>query len=298
MDVLWLSTRKCEDLSSSSQQGIITALDGAGVEVTFVGPTSNGNQQFSNCKHIQLTQQQIWGRRTSSFAKKVKLWLHHHIANFQVILVEWPLVHYLQSILRQTRQPIILIDRSPPADQTILAKFQWRHWKEAWMEVEKGNFVAGTVVSHVHRQFIWSKLVSEPKCIEIKAGVQQISSTPVEYTKPVKMVYHGRLDKHRGISYLIELSKQADLLNILHTLTFYGDGNALTIIERCESDSVIYGGKLGHEEMIDTLKQHHVGLLPMPPNEVWVTASPLKQSEYLAAGLPILGISHPGHFLE
>jgi len=46
------------------------------------------------------------------------------------------------------------------------------------------------------------------------------------------------------------------------------------------------------------LAKHHVGLLPMPATKVWRLASPLKRSEYLAAGLLVLGVDHDGHRLE
>ena len=42
----------------------------------------------------------------------------------------------------------------------------------------------------------------------------------------------------------------------------------------------------------------HLGLLPMPDREVWRLASPLKRSEYLAAGLSVFGIEHNGHALD
>ena len=35
----------------------------------------------------------------------------------------------------------------------------------------------------------------------------------------------------------------------------------------------------------------------MPPISAWTIASPLKRSEYLASGLAVLGVDHPGHHL-
>jgi hypothetical protein len=36
----------------------------------------------------------------------------------------------------------------------------------------------------------------------------------------------------------------------------------------------------------------------MPPSRVWTLASPLKRSEYLAAGLLVYGIDHSGHQIQ
>ena len=54
---------------------------------------------------------------------------------------------------------------------------------------------------------------------------------------------------------------------------------------------------MSHEELAKHLSSAHVGLLPMPDDQAWRLASPLKLSEYAASGLAILGIDHSGHQL-
>ena len=46
------------------------------------------------------------------------------------------------------------------------------------------------------------------------------------------------------------------------------------------------------------LEKQHIGLLPMPASRIWSIASPLKRSEYLAAGLLVYGIDHSGHRID
>jgi hypothetical protein len=50
--------------------------------------------------------------------------------------------------------------------------------------------------------------------------------------------------------------------------------------------------------MATHLQEQHIGLLPMPDTPVWSLASPLKRSEYLAAGLLVYGVNHEGHKLD
>ncbi len=52
------------------------------------------------------------------------------------------------------------------------------------------------------------------------------------------------------------------------------------------------------QEIPTHLEQQHIGLLPMPASRVWSLASPLKRSEYLAAGLLVYGMDHSGHQIE
>ena len=46
------------------------------------------------------------------------------------------------------------------------------------------------------------------------------------------------------------------------------------------------------------MASYDVGFLPMPEDNIWSVASPLKRSEYLASGMAICGIDHQGHAIE
>ena len=56
-------------------------------------------------------------------------------------------------------------------------------------------------------------------------------------------------------------------------------------------------GAIDQSALAKHLGACHLGLLPMPNRSVWALASPLKRSEYLAAGLSVFGIEHDGHAL-
>lgn len=299
MEVLWLSTRKVEDLSASTQQGILTMLRNASVNVKFVGPISSRPVHFADCEHIQLPQLQSWGRRTSSFAKHLRAWLAKETIVADVILVDWTLVHFVQSSLSQLDIPKILIDRSPPGDAGLLAKLQWRHWKAAWSAVALGQIQAGCVVSTAHSDLVSSSLGVPQENIDIlPAGISMISHSNRLLSRPIQLVYHGRLDKNRGLQQMVDFVKSAIGNGLDLNLTLFGEGNLVTSIHSIPSDHIHYGGRIEHNKILEELEHFHFGLLPMPATKVWSVASPLKQNEYLAAGLPILGIDHQGHRLE
>ena len=50
-----------------------------------------------------------------------------------------------------------------------------------------------------------------------------------------------------------------------------------------------------HNDVLAELKNHHIGILPMPATKIWELASPLKRGEYVASGLLIVGLDHQGH---
>ena len=81
----------------------------------------------------------------------------------EVVLIDWPLF----KIAKQIKQPVVLIDRGPPADSGILAKLQWRPWRKAWSKANKG-----TTVSPAHSRFVMKETKSTGKSIQkIPAGV-------------------------------------------------------------------------------------------------------------------------------
>lgn len=299
MDILWLSIRKRDDLSSSTQQGILSVLTSHGHSVRFVGPASPIGQGFLDCEYIDLPQKNKWGRRTSSFAKEVKRWLDVEQPKCDAIFLDWPLYTYLRSRLTHLSAPKILIDRSPPASNGILSLLQWRHWKQAWKAASNGSFSAGCVVSASHSDFVTSRC-GTPQCpiITIAAGVSTFSEQPRTLSQPLQLVYHGRLDANRGLSHIIEFAKKSRHLGVDVQLTLYGTGDYVQTLKNHQDEVVRYGGNIEQHRMHQELERFHFGLLPMPATKVWSIASPLKQNEYLAAGLPILGIDHAGHQID
>ena len=113
-----------------------------------------------------------------------------------------------------------------------------------------------------------------------------------------KFVYHGRLDKHRGILEFMKHIVAWNDIGIASQLTLIGEGSAVSDINKRiakHPDLFTLKGRIPHQEVLEELKNHHIGILPMPASKVWKLASPLKRGEYLASGLMIVGLDHQGH---
>ena len=112
-------------------------------------------------------------------------------------------------------------------------------------------------------------------------------------------MYHGRLDKHRGVLALPILAQKIQSKRNCK-LTLIGEGDVFDQFQKMKEEFSwleVYP-TLPQMELAKILQDQHIGLLPMPKTKVWSLASPLKRSEYLASGLLVFGIEHSGHTLE
>jgi glycosyltransferase involved in cell wall biosynthesis len=169
--------------------------------------------------------------------------------------------------------------------------------------VDRGVFSDGFVVSEAHASFA-GKYCRRGKCIHIlPAGVDtelfQPNSKPTDLQAP-SFVYHGRLDKHRGVLALPLLIQRLRTSGKSATLTLIGEGDAERSLQNIANDNswISIIGTLEKKELASQLASHDIGLLPMPDSTVWRLASPLKRSEYLSSGLLVYGIEHAGNRLS
>ena len=102
--------------------------------------SSHGNMWLCPDQLYQGEGLQRWQKRIRGFKE-------HKNQQFDLIIIDWPLVSPLGTFLSSMGYPLVLMDRSPPADASILASLQWRVWKKAWKMVAKGVFKMGFAVS-------------------------------------------------------------------------------------------------------------------------------------------------------
>ena len=114
----------------------------------------------------------------------------------------------------------------------------------------------------------------------------------------IRMVYHGRVDNSRNLMLLPRILEGLQQKGIDATLHIHGIGDATNRLENISLDGLEVTGLITQSELANLLSSYDVGLLPMPVNEVWNLASPLKRSEYLASGLAVCGVDHSGHQLK
>ena len=303
LNICWVTVRKVNDLCSTTTLSLAQGLVSYGDKLTFLNPDNKEDHQKYPWTHIELFKSKIKGRQSSSIAKSAKKWFNKQLKNnFDIVLIDWQIAKFLLPFLEKRGYNVILIDRSPPADVSLFAKLQWRYWKSAWKYVLNGKISAGCVVSNAHKNFVSQNFPIPLERIHVlPAGVDPelfVNEKKVSIESEIRLVYHGRLDKHRGVLALPMLAHKLQS-NTNTKLTMIGEGDAfeqLKMIEKQNTWLKIYP-KMKHKDVAKILNTQHIGLLPMPDSKVWSLASPLKRSEYLSSGLLVYGIKHDGHTL-
>tara|TARA_B100000683_G_scaffold275495_1_gene326476 strand:+ start:25 stop:1329 length:1305 start_codon:yes stop_codon:yes gene_type:complete len=307
MRILWASVRDLrQDLCATTQASLVKGLAQRGHNVTFVSPGS-ASESIQGVEHVSVSVKARPGRRSRTIASGI-LARWAELGPHDVVLVEWPLLRHLHKAGVLDDVPWLLVDRSPPADDGLLARLHWFIWRRAWRLARKANRrhegPVGTVVSQAHRRHVQSftKLKDEQVTL-VQAGVDLRRFLPGPERRSTErtlhMVYHGRLDRNRGVLVLPMLHQKAKNAGLDVTLTLMGEGDALGALKRMAtgSDDVHVLGRLPQDEVAHRLGTSHLGLLPMPEHRAWSLASPLKRSEYLASGLIVVGVDHEGHRL-
>ena len=151
-------------------------------------------------QHTGFSQSSIIGLQSRTLAKKMKNWLKNNQLENDSSNCRLAFNQISQSELEGKQIPWILMDRSPPADAGLLASLQWPVWKNAWKRVSKSKSANGCIVSKGHQRLIQSSIdISSDKFSILPAGVDLELFHLGKKNEDLTMVYHGRLDKHRGI---------------------------------------------------------------------------------------------------
>ena len=302
MKLLWITHRKFGDLCATTPIALANGLVELEFDLTIMNPEEDGSHEGSVWKHIGLETNAVRGFQSRSFSKKVLTHLESIELDFDAYIMDWQVGSKVGEFLAQQNRPCFLMDRSPPADLGILAKMQWKDWKDAWKLVKKGLFRSGFVVSNAHLRFvIQSSNIPATNISVLEAGAKlPDDAAPLsrEEDDAWKFVYHGRLDKHRGILEFMKHIVAWNDIGIASQLTLIGEGSAVSDIKMRitkHPDLFTLKGRIPHQEVLGELKNHHIGILPMPATKVWKLASPLKRGEYLASGLMVVGLDHQGH---
>ena len=300
MHVLWLTARSMADLCSTTQRNLMVGLLQQGRRVTFVNGDETVPLEHEAFTHISLPTHARRGFQAKALGKAMGIWLTGQSVSWDstVAVVEWRVVRQVVPVLESAGIPWTLMDRSQPADVGLLGRLQWRPWSLAWRKARQSG-AEGFVVSLAHQAFVAQK-IGHQRTTVLQAGVDLKRFKPEEKRTPFTMIHHGRLDKHRGILACVMLAQKARLEGFEVDLMLIGEGDlkpALLEIARTSSFLHVHPA-MPQPQLAKHLGACHLGLLPMPDRGVWRLASPLKRSEYLAAGLPVFGIDHNGHALD
>ena len=299
MQVMWFSANSVNDMCFTSQRELALGLIKNGYSVQLINKDKVNSHSNYDWDHVSIEYTNIAGLKSSSLAKNMANWLSKQtLADGTVAVVDWRLIAKLHSALSKANIPWILLDRSPPADTGILAKLQWPVWRRAWKLAANSHNAKGTVVSSHHQQYVAEKInISPNKFCQLPVGVDLEVFSPALTNDGLKLIYHGRLDKHRGVLALPMLVRKSISAGLDISLKLIGDGDCYDELQQIakDIDSVSVYPPMTSVEVAQHLRESTIGVLPMPEIDVWAISSPLKRSEYCASGLLIFGIDHNGH---
>ena len=300
MKLLWFTARSFSDLCSTTQYALIKGLLSKGFEVQLLNGDQQAPLENNAFTHIPLSRSLRRGFQASSLAKEMVEWLKNNSPDpsKSMALVEWRVARWVAPVLNELGVRWFLVDRSPPADSGVFGWLQWSVWKNAWKGANREN-IPGFVVSSAHQVFVERKTTHKNTFI-LPAGVDLNLFKPTKKHDVLTMVYHGRLDEHRGLMAAIMFTHKARQAGIQVNLKMIGEGNIEAKLEgiAAEYDYIEMKPKMQQSKVAQEIGACHIGLLPMPERTAWAIASPLKRSEYLASGLCVFGIDHEGHRLE
>jgi len=286
MRVSWLSGRVLgNDLCGTTQSSLADGLVELGHEVFLYSP---GRISTSKFHHIPLQNGRIKGLHSWTVVRALRSNIEE-INKSEHVLIDWR----LHAITPFITTKWTLIDRGPPADRGILSLLQWKQWAKGWNKA-----ACGTAVSRSHANFIHKRTGMPLDGITIlHAGVDVDKFSPGVKSGILKMVYQGRVDRHRGVLLLPKILIALHNRGIKASLNIHGEGDALNKLKQMKIPELFVTSSLDSAELASRQSEYDIGFLPMPKDKVWELASPLKRSEYLASGLVICGIDHPGHRL-
>ena len=301
-DVYWITCRSMADMCSTSHRALLEGLNRKGINITLLNADDGSRHADEPWDHCAIPSSNVPGMVARTMARHAKRWISQQsFSERAVVVVDWRMASALAPALNRQGVPWAVLDRSPPAHQGWLSKLQWPVWSKAWRLLIQHHGAIGFVVSPRHRDLVCRRVGVLPSQITVlPTGTDVDLFVPGVRKERTTLVYHGRLDKNRGVLALPMLVSKARQANVDVDLCLIGDGDAVKGLDRIAQSmqGVELIQKCPPSALAQLIGTCHIGLLPMPFTEVWSVASPLKQSEYAAAGLPMLAIDHAGHQLR
>ena len=225
LNVLWLTGRSMNDLCSTTQRALIRGLLERSMTVTFVNADRTIDLDGDGFTHVSLPNQARRGLQARTLGNAMRAWLISNPLGEAVAVVEWRVARWVVPELERQGISWTLMDRSPPADAGLFGRLQWRGWKAAWKAAVRSG-APGFVVSKAHRTFVKQKTGFANSTV-LQAGVDLELFKPQPKRPTTTMVYHGRLDRHRGVLACAMLAQKARLEGLEVDVLFVGEGDLM-----------------------------------------------------------------------
>jgi glycosyltransferase involved in cell wall biosynthesis len=120
------------------------------------------------------------------------------------------------------------------------------------------------------------------------------------YNGRIPIIYQGGISRERGLFQMIDAMKilKAGMPEIILLLVGPINDGLLEeakskIVENSLNDSIEIVGSVPHKEVVNYVSISKVGLVPLLPTRQYLKAIAIKQFEYMACGVPVLGAKMP-----
>lgn len=159
--------------------------------------------------------------------------------------------------------------------------------------------VIGSVNSHITNDTINNYGVSKCKIIPNPNGVDLDKFYPLPFEKKPMFIFVGNLGYSHNVDQIINLIKLIYIKNKKYCVLIAGEGERFeeskNILQNEESSGhVIFKGNVQREKLPELISQSLGGLIFHPNTSALFGAMPIKAMEYLACGIPIIGMADEG----
>ncbi|DAC62328.1 MAG TPA: hypothetical protein D7I10_04230, partial [Candidatus Poseidoniales archaeon] len=191
MNLLWITHRRQNELSSKSRSGISNALTTRGWKIQFMSP--DGDFRVERSAKI--------GRGHRSFTRSVSSNLSNMALDlFNVAIVEWTAVEGSAVALKEAGVPWVIMDRSPPVSVGIVGWIQRKQYKRAWDIARKNSAGRAVKSAYMAASQDW-----ELSSAIVPAGVDCSAFQTASMNEDALIVYHGSLDRSRELHRLTSM---------------------------------------------------------------------------------------------
>ena len=192
--------------------------------------------------------------------------------------------------------------RTLPVDHNYFKRLLHNFFFRKTLKIAARNFDGTSYITEEMRNYCTKKF-------RLPAHKSSVWSSGVDYEhfKPLspaedhpkfRLMYHGKVDVHRGIHNIV---KALGLLNRKDIELFLlGAVEEMSELKKLVNrlnltDRVYFHQTVPYGEVPEWINKVDVGVLPFPEWPPWNTCSPIKLFEYLACGKPVVATSIPAH---
>ncbi len=297
MKLLWVTAKRlASDLASTTQLGVSAALAERGWSITIVAPEGGGSDTVAKAgghAFVGVKRSKRAGLGWLTFSSSLKRTMPSLLSKgkFDVALVEWQAVAGTISSLKHSGIPWLVVDRSPPASNSLAGRLQWYEYRRAWRLAGRKSGANGSVLkSQALADWQQSKqMLVEPMTL-MEAGVDVSKFTATDFSGTITIIHHGQLDEEREIERIVRIGEILSARGLEFKMKIAGSGNHLTALQKIAylQDWLEVLGPLPPDTIPEFLATGHLAIFPLPDKQIWHLASPLKVREWAAAGLPML----------